>query len=105
MCDCRSVVVSACAWYTDSWQSHALNGIVKCASKIVGQNFRCLSLIYDEQVLRKASAIRADSLHPLKSLYELLPSGQWLEAPVVKNNRYKFVPTSIRAINDGTRRR
>ena len=88
-------------------QKNSLNGIVKAAGKIVGVKFRCLSHIYDEQVLKKASSIRGDSSHPLKGEYKLLPSGQWLEAPATKNNRYKFsfIPTSIRAINGGSRRR
>ena len=55
-------------------QKKGLNGIVKAASKIVGVKFRCLSHIYDEQVLKKASAIRGDSSHPLRHEYQLLPS-------------------------------
>ena len=88
-------------------QKNALNGVVRGASKIVGVKFSCLSHIYDEQVLKKASSIRADSSHPLILEYEFLPSGQRLEAPATKNNRYKFsfIPTSIRAINNGSRRR
>ena len=60
------------------------------ASKVVGVQFPCLTHIYDEQVLKKASSIRADSSHPLNPEYRLLPSGQRLVAPVPKNNRYKF---------------
>ena len=88
-------------------QKNALNGIVRGASKVVGVQFPCLTHIYDEQVLKKASSIRADSSHPLNPEYRLLPSGQRLVAPVPKNNRYKFsfIPTSIRAINNGSRRR
>ena len=100
---------SIICWYGNLGikQKNALNGIVRGASKIVGEKFSCLSLIYDRQVLMKASCIREDSSHPLYSAYELLPSGQWLKAPGAKNNRYKFsfVPTSIRAINGGSRRR
>ena len=88
-------------------QKNALNGVVRGASKVVGVQFRCLTHIYDEQVLKKASSIRVDSSHPLNPEYKFLPSGQWLIAPVTKNNRYKFsfIPASIRAINGGSRRR
>ena len=63
--------------------------------------------IYDEQVLKKASSIRGDSSHPLNNEYKVLPSGQWLDTPVTKNNWYKFsiIPAFIRAINGESRRR
>ena len=100
---------SIICWYGNLGvkQKKSLNGIVRGAGKIVGEKFSCLSHIYDRQVLMKASSIRADSSHPLYSAYKFLPSGQWLIAPIAKSNRYKFsfVPTSIRAINGGSKRR
>ena len=92
-------------WKPWHYTENGLNGIVKAAIKIVGVKFRCLSHIYDEQVLKKASSIRGDSSHPLKGEYKMLPSGQNLEAPKATNNRYKFsfIPTSIQAINGGGR--
>lgn len=91
------------AWYgnLNVKDKNKLSKIVNIAGKVIVKSQRQLGDVFDRAVLRKARQISADTLHPLNSEFELLPSGRRFRVPRASRNIYKrsFIPHAIQALN------
>lgn len=91
------------AWYgnLNVKDKNKLSKIVNTAGKVIGKSQRQLGDVFDKAVLRKARQISTDTLHPLNSEFELLPSGRRFRVPRASRNIYKrsFIPHAIQELN------
>ena len=91
------------AWYGNLTlaNKNRLGSLVKVASKVSGRTQAQLSDLYKRQTFNRASSLLEVSDHPLRSEFELLPSGRRLRVPTTKTNRFKrsFVPAAIQLLN------
>ena len=80
---------------------NVLMRIVNMCGKVVGDRQMSMSMMYERQAIRKATAIVRDPSHILTEHYQLLPSGRRFETPKVSTARAarSFVPQSIQLIN------
>lgn len=90
------------AWYgnLNVRQKNKLSSIMKTAGKVVGKPHLQLGELFNGAVVRKARQISGDTLHPLHSQFELLPSGRKFRVPRVSRNIYKksFIPYAIHTL-------
>ena len=63
--------------------------VVNTASKIIRNEKKHLSSIYNAALERKARQILYDPTHPLNDDFQKLPSGRRLKVPLAKKNLYK----------------
>ena len=87
-----------CAWFGNCSvaQKTKLDRIVKTCRKLGLKQINLTSDLYKENVVKKASDIKVDSL------YVLMRSGQRFRAVYARTTRYRnsFVPTSVRFLNE-----
>ena len=98
----RSLTESVLAFNIVSWygnisirdKKNKLTQVVNQASKIIGDKQLQLQDIYNRSITKKAIQIYNDATHPLRSEFDLLPSGRRLRAKLAKKKGYKtsFVP-------------
>ena len=72
--------------------------VVNTASKLIGNEQKLVSSIYNAALKRKARQILYDLTHPLNEAFKKLPSGRRLKA---KKNLFKksFIPAAILVLN------
>ena len=77
------------------------NAVVNTASKLIGNEQKHLSSIYNAALKRKARQILYDPTHPLNDVFQKLPSGRCLKVPLAKKNLFKksFIPSAILILN------
>ena len=104
----RSFVESILTYNITVWYGNlsvknrsTLARIVKLGSKIVGRPQLQLDKLYLLAMRRKASAVLADSSHPLNPDFELMPSGRRFRTVFARKNLYKksFIPSAITILN------
>ena len=71
--------------------------VVNTASKVIGNEQKHLSSIYNAALKRKARQILYDPTHPLNDAFQKLPSGRRLKVPLAKKNLFKksFIPSAF----------
>ena len=75
--------------------------VVNTASKLIGNEQKHLSSIYNTALKRKARQILYDPTHPLNDAFQKRPSGRHLNVPLAKKNLFKksFIPSAILILN------
>ena len=75
--------------------------VFNTAIKLIGNEQKHLSSIYNAALKRKARHILYDPTHPLNDAFQKLPSGRRLKVPLTKKNLLKksFIPSAILILN------
>lgn len=92
---------SLASWYGQVPLTHRnrLDQIVKWSSKLIGETQLHPSSLYARQLQRIAMAILNDSLHPLNSEFQYLPSGRRLTVPgCSQKTKKQFCPNCNHAV-------
>ena len=92
-----------CTWYgnVSAKNKTKLAHVVNTASKVIDNEQKHLSSIYNAALKRKARHILYDPTHPLNEAFQKLPSGRRLKVPLAKKNLFKksFIPSDILIVN------
>ena len=75
--------------------------VVNTAIKLIGNEQKHLSSIYNVALKRKARQILYDPTHPLNDAFQKRPSGRRLKVPLAKKNLFtkSFIPSGILILN------
>jgi hypothetical protein len=104
----RSLIESVLSFNIACWYGNLgvrgktkLGRIVRLAGRIIGAQQIPLGVLYENAVKRKTAGILSDTLHPLASEFQVLPSRRRYKMPLAKKNMHKrsFIPSAIAILN------
>ena len=102
------LTLSITVWYGSATvdDKKRLQRIVRTAETIVGTPFPSIETIYQERLLKKASAIVKDLCHPANELFQLMKSGRYRSFPVTsKRALTSTYPAAVKFLNSSHFRR
>ena len=93
---------SLTVWYSSTTQEERdrLEGVVRTASRIIGDDLPSVESIFHKRARRKALKIQSDPSHPACYLFERLPSGRRLRSIKTRTRRFasSFFPSAVQLV-------